>query len=136
MQEGGVHDDEDPSLHDVPGSQPNSIYTRAKSNRRQWMKKFVHSELFHIFDNVCVLATKHTTNLQYPTINWSNVNKRFPEFSASRYIRIILLILLKFHIISEKLLIFCVKIMMKYFSRFVVTSVTDPTPVKLGLLDA
>ena len=120
----------------APGPHPNSIYSRAKSNRRRWMKKFVHSELFHIFNNVCVLATKHTTNLQYPTINWSNVNKRFPEFSASRYIRIILLILLKFHIISEKLLIFCVKIMMKYFSRFVVTSVTDPTPVKLGLLDA
>ena len=36
--------------------------------------------------------------------------------------------------LTEILLILCVKIMLKYFSRLVATSVTDPTPVQLGLL--
>ena len=38
------------SPYDVPAS--DVIYSRAKSNRRWWMKRFVNSELFHIWNNV------------------------------------------------------------------------------------
>ena len=47
------------------------------------MQKLVDSELFHIWNNVSDIvqpsapSTKHTTNLQYPTVNWSTINKRF-----------------------------------------------------------
>ena len=72
-------------LHSIRSLAPIMIYSRSKSQRSRIrrMKKMIHSELFQIWRNVSdivqppVSSIKDNSNLRYPTVDWSVVNKRF-----------------------------------------------------------
>ena len=72
-------------LHSIRSLAPNMIYSRSKSQRSRIrrMKKMIHSELFQVWRNVFdivqppVSNIKDNSNIHYPTVDWSSINKRF-----------------------------------------------------------
>ena len=72
-------------LHSIRSLAPIMIYSRSKSQRSRIrrMKKMIHSELFQVWRNVFdivqppVSNIKDNSNIHYPTVDWSSINKRF-----------------------------------------------------------